>query len=131
MASVKVNQKYLKELRDDFMRRVDAGALIVQNEMVRLLTLNDGASMASVTSRSTGRRRKKLRYGTRRSSRGESPYKQSGQLSQSVAVERRPQELKCRIGDGVLYGSILENKMDRPHMKLALENKESDLRRLF
>jgi hypothetical protein len=56
---------------------------------------------------------------------------QTGQLSQSVAVERRPAELTARIGDGVKYGSILELKMDRPHMRLALTNKSADVRRIL
>jgi hypothetical protein len=84
-----------------------------------------------VRSRTTGRRRKKLRYGARRSVRGQSPFKQTGQLSQSVAIERRPAELKCRIGDGVKYGSILELKLDRPHMRLALTNKTPDIKRIL
>lgn len=129
---IKIDQNAVNALRnDEFMKRVDASAIVVQNEIVRLLTLNDGAVSAMIRSRATGRRRKKLRYGARRSVRGQSPFKQTGQLSQSVAIERRPAELKCRIGDGVKYGSILELKMDRPHMRLALDNKTPDIKRIL
>lgn len=113
------------------MPRIDAAAIVVQNEIVRLLTLNDGASAGKVRSRTTGRTRTKLRYGSRRSVRGQSPFKQTGQLSQSVAIERRPIELTARVGDGVKYGSILELKMDRPHMRLALTNKSGEVRRIL
>jgi hypothetical protein len=129
---IRIDQNAIAKLRnDEFMRRVDAAAITVQDEIVRLLTLNDGAASAMVRSRTTGRRRKKLRYGARRSVRGQSPFKQTGQLSQSVAIERRPAELKCRIGDGVKYGSILELKLDRPHMRLALTNKTPDIKRIL
>jgi hypothetical protein len=129
---IRIDQNAVNALRnDEFMKRVDAAAIVVQDEIIRLLTLNDGAASGMVRSRTTGRRRKKLRYGARRSVRGQSPFKQTGQLSQSVAIERRPAELKCRIGDGVKYGSILELKMDRPHMRLALDNKTPDIKRIL
>lgn len=132
MARINVDNKAIASLRGgEFMPRIDAAAIVVQTEMIRLLTLNDGAAMASIRSRATGKKRKKLRYGTKRSVRGQSPFKQTGQLSQSVAIERRPAELTCRIGDGVMYGSILELKMDRPHMRLALTNKTPDVRRIL
>ena len=132
MARIRVDQNAIASIRGgEFMPRIDAAAITIQNEMVRLLTLNDGASAGMIRSRSTGRRRKKLRYGSRRSVPGRSPFKQTGQLSQSVAVERRPAELSARIGDGVMYGSILELKMDRPHMRLALTNKSADVRRIL
>lgn len=132
MARINVDNKAIASLRGgEFMPRIDAAAIVVQNEMIRLLTLNDGAAMANIRSRATGRKRKKLRYGTKRSVRGQSPFKQTGQLSQSVAIERRPAELTCRIGDGVMYGSVLELKMDRPHMRLALTNKTPDVRRIL
>lgn len=129
--AVQINQAELNRINDEFMRRVDAGSLVIANEMTRLLTLHDGASMGSVRNKQTGRKRKKLRYGVRRSKPGESPYKQTGTLSQSVAIERRPAELSCRIGDGVLYGSILELTMDRPHMRLSLDNTRTDVLRIL
>lgn len=132
MARVNVNHRAIAAIRGgEFMPRIDAAAIVVQNEMIRLLTLNDGAAAGMIRSRTTGRKRKKLRYGSRRSVPGQSPFKQTGQLSQSVAVERRPAELTCRVGDGVKYGSILELKMDRPHMRLALTNKTPDVRRIL
>ena len=132
MARINVDQNAIASIRGGyFMPRIDAAAITVQNEMIRLLTLNDGAAMGVIRSRRTGRKRKKLRYGSRRSVPGQSPFKQTGQLSQSVAVERRPADLTCRVGDGVRYGSILELKMDRPHMRLALTNKTPDVRRIL
>ena len=117
--------------RDEFMRRVDASAIVIQREMIRLTTLVDGAAMGRVKNRATGKRSKRLKYGARRSKRGESPYKQTGQLSQSIAIERNPATLTARIGPGVRYGSYLEIGMDRPHIRLSLTNKTSDVRRIL
>lgn len=129
---IRINQNAIAKMRSgEFMRRVDAAAITVQNEIIRLLTLNDGATSAIIRSRTTGRRRRKLRYGARRSVRGQSPFKQTGQLSQSVAVERRPAELKCRVGDGVRYGTVLELKLDRPHMRLGLTNVTPQIRKIL
>ena len=129
--SVQIDKNGMAQINGEFMKRVDAAAQVVKNEMVRLLTLHDGATMGSVRNKQTGRKRKKLRYGVRRSKPGESPYKQTGALSQSVAIERRPAELSCRIGDGVFYGAILELEMDRPHMRLALDNTSTDVLRIL
>lgn len=129
--SFEVNQAELDRIRGDGMRRIDAAAVVVANEMTRLLTLEDGAVMGRVRNRATGRTRQRLKYGVRRSKPGESPYKQTGTLSQSVAIERRPADMTCRIGDGVLYGSILELGMNRPHMRRALENKLGDITRIL
>ena len=129
---VVINQSEVKRLeRDEFMRRIDAAAITVHNEMIRLTTLVDGAAMASIRNRATGKRSKKLRYGSRRSKPGESPYKQTGQLSQTIAVELRPQTLTARIGPGVWYGSYLELGMNRPHIRLSLTNKTDDVRRIL
>lgn len=117
--------------RDVFMKRVDASALVIQREMIRLTTLVDGAAMGSVKSRATGKRVKRLKYGVRRSKPGESPYKQTGQLSQSIAVERNPANLTARIGPGVRYGAYLELGMNRPHIRLSLTNKTADVRRIL
>lgn len=117
--------------RDEFMRRVDASAIVIQREMIRLTTLVDGAAMGSVKNRATGKKTRRLRYGTRRSKRGESPYKQTGQLSQSIAIERNPAKLTARIGPGVRYGSYLEVNMDRPHIRLSLTNKTPDVKRIL
>lgn len=117
--------------RDVFMRRVDAAALTVQREMIRLTTLVDGAAMGSVKNKATGKRSKRLKYGVRRSKPGESPYKQTGQLSQSIAVERNPAKLTARIGPGVMYGAYLELGMNRPHIRLSLTNKTADVRRIL
>lgn len=117
--------------RDEFMRRVDASAIVIQREMIRLTTLVDGAAMGSVKNRATGKKTRRLRYGTRRSKRGESPYKQTGQLSQSIAIERNPAKLTARIGPGVRYGSYLEIGMDRPHIRLSLTNKTPDVKRIL
>jgi hypothetical protein len=129
--SFQINEGGMAEIHGDYMRRVDAAAQVVKNEMVRLLTLNDGASMRTLVDKTTGRKRKRLKYGVRRSKPGESPYKQTGMLSQSVAIERRPEDLTCRIGDGVFYGAILELALDRPHMRLALDNKLEDVVRIL
>jgi len=129
--SFQINQGGMAEIHGDYMRRVDAAAQVVKNELVRLLTLNDGASMRTSVNKATGRKRKRLKYGVRRSEPGESPYKQTGTLSQSVAIERRPAELSCTVGDGVFYGAILELELDRPHMRLALENKLGDITRIL
>ena len=129
--SVQIDKNGMAQINGEFMKRVDAAAQVVKNEMVRLLTLHDGATMGSVRNKQTGRKRKKLRYGVRRSKPGESPYKQTGALSQTVAIERRPAELSCRIGDGVFYGAILELEMDRPHMRLALDNTSTDVLRIL
>jgi hypothetical protein len=127
-----INQSEVRRLeRDVFMRRVDAAAITVQREMIRLTTLVDGAGMATVKSRATGKRARKLKYGVRRSKPGESPYKQTGQLSQSIAVERNPATLTARIGPGVKYGAYLELGMDRPHIRLSLTNKTADVKRIL
>lgn len=129
---IRIDRNAIAKLKaGEFMPRIDAASLVVQSEMIRLLTLNDGASMGMIRSRTTGRKRKKLRYGARRSVRGQSPFKQTGQLSQSTAIERRPHELTNRIGDGVFYGTVLELKLDRPHMRLALTNKTPEIRRIL
>jgi hypothetical protein len=129
---VVINQAEVKRLeRDVFMRRVDAAAFTVQREMIRLTTLVDGAGMASVKSRATGKRARKLKYGVRRSKPGESPYKQTGQLSQSIAIERNPATLTARIGPGVRYGAYLELGMNRPHIRLSLTNKTADVKRIL
>ena len=99
--------------------------------MIRLTTLVDGASMASIRNRATGKRSKRLKYGVRRSKPGESPYKQTGQLSQSIAVERNPATLTARIGPGVKYGAYLELGMNRPHIRLSLDNKTADVKRIL
>lgn len=119
--------------REVFMRRVDAAALTVQREMIRLTTLVDGAQTGMRTRNAkTGKFQKgKLRYGVRRSKPGESPYKQTGQLSQSIAIERNPAQLTARIGPGVMYGSYLELGMNRPHIRLSLTNKTADVRRIL
>lgn len=129
--SFKINTPGMAEIRGDYMARVDAAARVVQKEIVRLLTLNDGAATRTTTDRVTGKRRKRLKYGVRRSKPGESPYKQTGTLSQSVAIERDPQNLTCRIGDGVFYGWILELDLDRPHMRLGLDNVLPDVVRIL
>jgi len=130
--SVTINWSEVNRIeRDEFMRRIDAAAITVQREMVRLTTLVDGAAMASIRNRATGKRSKRLRYGSRRSKPGESPYKQTGQLSQSIAVERRPETLTARIGPGVMYGSYLELGMNRPFIRLSLTNKTNDVRRIL
>jgi hypothetical protein len=130
--SVTINWSEVNRInRDEFMRRIDAAAITVQREMIRLTTLVDGAAMASIRNRATGKRAKKLRYGSRRSKPGESPYKQTGQLSQSIAVERRPETLTARIGPGVMYGSYLELGMNRPFIRLSLTNKTNDVRRIL
>ena len=129
---IRIDRNAIAKLKaGEFMPRIDAASLVVQSEMIRLLTLNDGASMGMIRSRTTGRKRKMLRYGARRSVRGQSPFKQTGTLSQSVAIERRPWELKNHIGDGVMYGTVLELKLDRPHMRLALTNKTPEIRRIL
>lgn len=117
--------------RDVFMKRVDATALVIQREMIRLTTLVDGAQMSKARNRATGKRAKRLKYGVRRSKPGESPYKQTGQLSQSIAVERNPANLTARIGPGVKYGAYLELGMNRPHIRLSLTNKTADVRRIL
>ena len=114
-----------------FMRRVDASAFVVQREMIRLTTLVDGAATAKVKSRATGKRVKRLKYGVRRSKPGESPYKQTGQLSQSIAIERNPQRLTARVGPGVMYGSYLEIDMNRPFIRLSLTNKAPEVTRIL
>ena len=114
-----------------FMRRVDASAFVVQREMIRLTTLVDGAATAKVKSRATGKRVKRLKYGVRRSKPGESPYKQTGQLSQSIAIERNPQRLTARVGPGVMYGSYLEIDMNRPFIRLSLTNKSPEVTRIL
>jgi hypothetical protein len=132
IARVTINKAEIDRIgRNEFMRRVDASAVVVQAEMIRLTTLVDGAQSGIVKSRSTGRRTKKLRYGVRRSKPGESPYKQTGQLSQSIAIERDPSTLTARVGDGVRYGSILELGMNRPHMQLALTNMTPQITRIL
>ena len=129
---VVINQAEVNRIeRDVFMRRVDAAAITVQREMIRLTTLVDGAGMASIRNRATGKRAKRLKYGVRRSKPGESPYKQTGQLSQSIAVERNPATLTARIGPGVKYGAYLELGMNRPHIRLSLTNKTADVKRIL
>lgn len=129
---VEINWDEVNRLnRDVFMKRVDASALVIQREMIRLTTLVDGAAMGSVKSRATGKRVKRFKYGVRRSKPGESPYKQTGQLSQSIAVERNPANLTARIGPGVRYGAYLELGMNRPHIRLSLTNKTADVRRIL
>jgi len=127
--SFKINEAEMKQIRGDYMPRVDAAAVVVKNEMVRLLTLVDGASMRSGGGGKRSKRR--LKYGARRSKVGESPYKQTGTLSGSVAIERRPAELTCFVGDGVFYGAILELQLDRPHMRLALDNTSAEVFRIL
>ena len=119
--------------RDNFMRRVDAAAITVQREMIRLTTLVDGAQRGMRTRNAkTGKFQKgKLKYNVRRSKPGESPYKQTGQLSQSIAVERNPANLTARVGPGVRYGAYLELGMNRPHIRLSLTNKTPDVRRIL
>ena len=131
MAKTTINQAEMRRLHDEFMKRVDTAAIVVQNEMIDLTTKVDGAVKGTIRRRATGKKVKALRYGTRRSKRGESPYKQTGTLSGSIAIERRPSELRCRIGDGVRYGSILELALDRPHMRKALENKRQEVGTIF
>lgn len=114
-----------------FMRRVDASAVVVQREMIRLTTLVDGAAKTRVKSRATKKRVKRLKYGVRRSKPGESPYKQTGQLSQSIAIERNPQRLTARVGPGVMYGSFLELGMNRPFIRLSLTNKTPEVTRIL
>jgi hypothetical protein len=132
--SVTINWNEVNRIeRTEFMRRIDAAAITVQREMIRLTTLVDGANRGTRTRNAkTGKFQKgKLRYGARRSKPGESPYKQTGQLSQSIAIERRPETLTARIGPGVMYGSYLELGMNRPFIRLSLTNKTNDVRRIL
>lgn len=131
LARIEINRPELRRIHGDVMGLVDAAGFVVQNEMIRLTTLVDGASAGIVRDRQTGRRVRRLRYGTRRSKRGESPYKQTGQLSQSIATERDPVAMSVRVGPGVRYGAILEIGLDRPFIRKSLENMESEVRRVF
>ena len=129
---IEINRDEVSRLnRLVFMRRVDAAAFTVQREMIRLTTLVDGAGMGSVKNRATGKRAKRLRYGVRRSKPGQSPFKQTGQLSQSIAIERNLDALTARIGPGVRYVSYLELNMNRPFIRLSLTNKTVDVKRIL
>jgi hypothetical protein len=39
--------------------------------------------------------------------------------------------LTCFVGDGVFYGAILELQLDRPHMRLALDNTSAEVFRIL
>lgn len=131
LASVKLNRSEIARIENGFNTRLKLAALTVQGEMARLTSLQDGTIGIGRVTKPTHFLKVGKRKAVRRSKWGESPYRQTGKLSQTMMIDLLPARFSARIGPGQFYGTILELKLNRPHIAQALRNKEADVRRIL
>lgn len=131
LLSLRLNRDEIARIENSFNTRLKLAALTVSGEMTRLTTLRDGTM--GIAERLNPKHYSKVlrRKPSRRSSPGESPYRQTGRLSQTMQVELFPRRFVAHIGPEQFYGSILEKKLNRPHIRLALINKTPDVIRIL
>jgi hypothetical protein len=129
--SVKIRWNEVKRLNDGFATRIKLAALSVSGEMSRLTTLQDGSQGFGRNMNPKSYLKVKRRKAVRRSSKGESPFRQTGKLSQTMQIQIMKNGLTARIGPGVIYGTILELGLDRPHIRLSLTNTTTTVRRIL
>lgn len=131
LVSFKLNRSEIARIENGFNTRLKLAALTVQGEMARLTSQQDGSQgvgriLKPVIWSKVGKRK-----AIRRSKPGESPYRQTGRLSQTMMIELFAARFKAHIGPGAFYGTILEIKLNRPHIARALQNKLAEVRRIL
>ena len=131
LLSLKLNRSEIARIENGFNTRLKLAALTVQGEMARLTSLQDGSLGMGQILKPKAFTKAGNRKAIRRSKPGESPYRQTGRLSQTMQIDLMPRRFSARIGPGVKYGTYLEIGMNRPHIRRALENKMADVRRIL
>lgn len=131
LESLKLNRSEIARIEEGFNTRLKLAALTVQGEMARLTSLQDGSIGLGNILKPQAFNKVGKRKAIRRSKPGESPYRQTGRLSQTMQIEMFPRRFVAHIGPEQFYGSILEKKLNRPHIRRALENKLADVRRIL